>query len=73
LKNNFEKYERTTHSVIAKKPNDKSPEITNTLPGFLVNHQLPVKFGSSGFRCVSFRSVPVALLIFGVTSAVRPE
>ena len=27
-----------THRVIAKKPNDKSPEVTHALPGFLVYH-----------------------------------
>lgn len=32
------KYIRPTHSVIAKKPNDKSPEVTYTLTGFLVYH-----------------------------------
>jgi hypothetical protein len=29
--------------------------------------QLPVKFGSSGFRWASFRLVPIAIGIFGLT------
>jgi len=58
-----------TNNVIAKKPNNKSPEVTYTLSGFLVIHLFsdPASAAAVVFWWESFRSGSIAIGNFGFT------